>query len=224
MTDDHVPVDAEARGKLRVWLAEVGKEADSIEQAYDRVLADDTQWRTVRDFMWCAPKGRARALARLERIFNAPAFTENNGSFAMWFHFRPLNEGGVTLCAICVSSGSGRYFRTVRFPIEFTHHALARVLQRCPNADLSKMLIEAHIVSMILSVKALEKGGRFRLRAGDGAFAFDLLPGPLIRAATWLHNDQLSEQQETQIIPIGVQGDRLIESMILLAGEGVKGG
>jgi hypothetical protein len=115
-------------------------------------------------------------------------------------------DTGVELRLIRVSGGGGCRFS---IPVEFTAHALARVVQRGGNPI--EAVLHAGVSAVGLSMAAIQKGGRCRIEAGDGAFAFDLLPGALLRASTWLHFDQMSELQELQLIPQGEKGDRLVD-------------
>jgi hypothetical protein len=138
----------------------------------------------------------------------------------------PSQDQGCVLVACILADPKRGLGKLPLWTIEFTDHALARVFHRLPSADLTAIVWDAHDNALQLSATALcgrmEAGDRqYRLLAGDGVFAFDLLPGngeetSFIRATTWLHTDQLSERQELQIVLLGQPGDRLGESLLVL--------
>jgi hypothetical protein len=160
------------------------------------------------DFAFRKGKGRARAFKRLRRLLDGAVLWTQHDDSAVWLYIRHIERAdtGVELCSIRVSRGGGCRFS---FPIEVSEHALTRVVQRGGNPI--DAVLHAGLSAVGLSMTAIQEGGRCRIEAGEGAFAFDLLPPPLLRASTWLHFDQLSELQELQIIPLGKRGDRLVD-------------
>jgi hypothetical protein len=119
--------------------------------------------------------------------------------------------------------------------VEISDHALLRVLQRDPAADLDAVLLDVHRATLRLAndiateadaaaAAGEERPSGFLVPAGDGVFicefaaAFDrsVWEGMLAaRAVTWLHNDQLHDDQRPE--PEGKPGDRLGEGILLPA-------
>jgi len=203
-SSDRLPIDAATRGKMRVLLKGIDDWAQAVERAYE----DKATQKAVGDFALRKGKGRARAFKRLQKLLGDAVLWMRHGDAVAWLYMRRIDRAdtGVELCSIRVSPGGGCRFS---FPVEFTEHALARVVQRGGN-PIDAML-HAGLSVVGLSVAAIHKSERCRIAAGDGAFAFDLLPGPLLRASTWMRNDQLSDRQGLQIIPLGERGDRLVD-------------
>jgi hypothetical protein len=115
--------------------------------------------------------------------------------------------------------------------VEATDHALGRLLQRDRAAKIDAVLLAAH--HAVLRAKATDVADcfadhekSFLVPAGSGVFVCSVIKGsdvsnghqPLIhvRARTWLHRDQLSDRQETNVvIDDGSPGDRLGEGLLL---------
>jgi hypothetical protein len=204
---DRLPIDATSRGKVRALFKEIDDWAEAVERAYE----DKATRRAFADFALRKGKGRARALRRLQTLFSGLAVWTQCDASASWLYMRRIKrvDTGVELCSICVSQVGGQCFF---FPVEFTEHALARVVQRGGNPI--DAVYHAGLGALALSMTAIQKGGRFRIKGGEGAFCFDLLPGPVLRASTWLHFDQMSELQELEIVPLGEKGDRFFEHFL----------
>jgi hypothetical protein len=95
--------------------------------------------------------------------------------------------------------------------LEVSDHALLRLCQRDPGADLDAVLLEAH--RAILRAPATKEIGAkdeiYLMPAGSGVFlcqlhcATDRHSGDIcirFRARTWLHRDQLGDNQEASIV------------------------
>jgi hypothetical protein len=104
--------------------------------------------------------------------------------------------------------------------IEVTEHALGRLLQRAPGCNIDAVLLAAHRAALrtaeadVPPCEADAPPPGFLLPAGPGAFVCQLRAGPDIslggapmvrmRARTWLHADQLRDDQR----PIAIDGER----------------
>jgi hypothetical protein len=116
--------------------------------------------------------------------------------------------------------------------VEISDHALLRVLQRDPAAELDAVLLGVHRSALWLSndiataADAAAAAGEGRasgfLPAGDGVFICEFNAATDrsnwqkmlgVRAVTWLHDDQLHDDQRPE--PEGKPGDRLGEGLLL---------
>lgn len=116
---------------------------------------------------------------------------------------------------------------SVIWTIETTDHALGRLLQRDRTADIDQVVLAAHHAFLRTSFSTLASGDmmdgeqRFLLPAGAGFFVCDMrltknggiYSGADVvrecdilstRARTWLHRDQLPDEQEK--LPVAVEG------------------
>jgi hypothetical protein len=232
-----VPVGAEARGRLRQWKRAALDRFSRIEAT----LASRKFDKAARDFNHKSAVGRRRALPKLRAMLSEACFEEAHADYVLWAYFHPResvvcpNEGvGPALLQDCVTVdfiALGR--RTWNYAverigsergqglwsIEATDHALGRALQRDPAADLDALILEAHHAALAMRPAGPIFG--FLLPAGNGAFRCSLRAGPdtstgqdcvWVVAHTWLHNDQLAEDQH--LAPAGDPTERLGNHML----------
>lgn len=118
---------------------------------------------------------------------------------------------------------------TGKWSLEVPDHALLRLLQRSPGVDIGAVLWSAHAAALRARVDneqlypALADPARtFLLPAGDGVFVCGVIIGEDIKvglschlfAHTWLHNDQLYDNQTPLLVEAGT-GARLGEGLFL---------
>jgi hypothetical protein len=113
--------------------------------------------------------------------------------------------------------------------IEVPDHALGRLLQRAPGVDIDGALRGAHFALLGAvqdSLPLAHRDARFMVPAGPGVFMCSALHGPdistggqiniHIHAHTWLHSDQLRDDQEAAlIVAAGACQPRLAQSWLL---------
>lgn len=210
-----MPIPAEIRGRYRVWKTEIGRSADRIETMFS-----SAPFRlAAADFLRRTRAGREKAFGQLRRLYDDAGvrFIDREGPrLARWAYLQHTGEGWVHAM---LSTLSRRDVGSHTWLLSFSDHALQRALQRSPpGLDLTALCWEAVDAARGLSLNFLWKKttpDRFRIGAGDGAFACDLswargAPDrvPLIEANTWLANDQMTRLQELQVVPEGEPNDR----------------
>jgi hypothetical protein len=115
--------------------------------------------------------------------------------------------------------------------LEVDDHALGRGFMRAPGQDMEAAMLEAHHAALRIRVARMkpyfaDPSARFLLPAGPGVFVCSAhirsdvsMDGGLqahIRARTWLHRDQLSDNQESEIFIVdNIAGERLGEGYLL---------
>jgi hypothetical protein len=115
--------------------------------------------------------------------------------------------------------------------LEVPDHALGRGFMRAPGQDMEAAMLEAHHTTLRIRVARMkphfaDPSARFFLPAGPGVFVCSAhirsdvsMDGGLqacIRAHTWLHRDQLSDNREAEIFMVDdIAGERLGEGYLL---------
>jgi hypothetical protein len=227
-------VDNQSRGQFRAWRAAAMRGVAALSAAFD---SPPVGYRVDSLFLKRAV-GRPRALQWLRRTFEGcgarwvgtpemPRWSYINPEFNLFGEAAPV----IAIGAIWADRGAGPAGALFNRPVwcfAASEHACLRFYQRSPpGARLDDALFEAHANVLGLSTSTLvarkANGAPFyRLAAGAGAFATDvivadkranngLLQTMLMFGRTWLHEDALSERQESQIVPAGEVGDRFSE-------------
>jgi hypothetical protein len=153
----------------------------------------------------------------------------------------PTTEGqkqdcvAVNYVLIGALAGPGRGGMTAAglWSVEIPDHALLRVLQRNPAAELDSVLLGVHRSTLRLSndiaaeadaaaIAGKERVSGVLVPAEDGVFICEFGAATdrsnwqemlAVRAATWLHNDQLHDDHRP--VPEGKPGNRLGEGLLL---------
>jgi hypothetical protein len=238
VVDRRLPIDADTRGKLRLWKARVSIAANEIEATTARLAKDSS---IIKAFVHKRGKGRQRAAAKLRRIFRLAHLDglrdHGDEPLILWSYLRlsgtifaaPETPGEEQPCAcihyiMCGAGPDNTYgIATGMGTLDVTEHGLARCLQRCPGIDLTAAVFVGHRNLLKAPQNGWDSGREFLLRAGPGVFARDLVLGTLgedrlhvnARAVTWLHSDQLHDDQITTALPEGVSGSRLGDGSLL---------
>jgi hypothetical protein len=246
-------IGAAERGKLRLWK----RTAAAKYQLCDQFLQDLEMKRQANEFvMRSSVTGRLRAFRQLKKRVQHFGHLQSVrlvklAPLALWAALTPRNavtvnpatEGQKQDCAAVnyvligalAGPGLGGVIADGLWSVEISDHALLRVLQRDPAADLDAVLLGVHRSVLQLSNDiaaeadaAATAGGErpsgFLVPAGDGVFICEFNAATDcsnwqkmlgVRAVTWLHNDQLHDDQRPE--PEGKPGDRLGEGLLLPA-------
>jgi hypothetical protein len=242
---NRTPIDAETRGKLRAWKRTMATRYATIDRAYQ----DQRILETIGKFALSGSIGRSRAFHKLRKSFGA-AILEGvrleKPVIAVWSILKPRvavsvecyeDDPGAMQNCVCVNyvlagdMPGDRGFCDGLWTLEVGDHALGRVLQRSPAADLSATILQAHHALLRARLCDLlpnfaDPTVAFYLPAGDGVFVCEVHRGKdlslgcdhsiWIRARTWLHLDQLSDQQERAVLVVdGIPGDRVGDDWFL---------
>lgn len=245
LSPDRFPINAEARGKLRVWKGQALLHWSSLN---GRVRGNGDAEKYICDMVQRSSiDGRRRAFEKLRRLF-AGAFLEGvrlQGRYplAVWSTLKPrtavvveTNRDDPGLFQDCVVvdywlagalPGTDAGLADGLWTMEVSDHALGRALQRMPGADLTAILRAAHHAALRARRSDAEPiGCSFLLPAGDGIFLCEIGTGAdvslggeheaHIRAKTWLDADQLYDDQRPVLID-GIVGERLGDAVLLPA-------
>lgn len=235
------PISAEARGRLRIWKKHAAARYARFWAAYsDRATRHD-----VVDFvMRSSETGRARGFEKVRRRLHNTAFLEGvrtaTDPIAVWSVIKareavavePDEPGFAQACVTmnyAVAGGPDKGVAEGLWTIEVPDHALGRLLQRAPGLDIDAALRGAHFALLGAvqdSVPLARRDARFMVPAGPGVFMCSALSGPdistggqinvHIHAHTWLHSDQLRDDQEAAlIVAAGAGQPRLGQSWLL---------
>jgi hypothetical protein len=216
-----LPISAEARGQLRIWLAAQEKITADILVAYRKTR------RERGDFGAGEDERRERALPKLQSAYEGAGarwFGLHNssthragrvvhpihGHAAVWGFLDHTKGGGVVMVKSIVIDDEGS--RRQPWLLMCALHALGRALQRAPGTDLSAVVWDAHESARTFLDQRLN-GNSFLLRSGPGGFvckivSHDLDKGGclLICAKTWLAEETMHEDQERLVWPSRVVG------------------
>ncbi len=209
-------IPPEARRKLREFKREIAEPAESI----FRALADvTTVKKLVSDYVHKKGTGRARVLMRLKKKFAGAEFVTAGDCFEFWWlePHGPLivdarDEGEKQDCilahfAVAGPSSNHSSMLLHAWSIEAPDHALARLLQRSPTADLKKILLAARLAFMHASsaevLNYIKDDRTFYLSAGDGLLVCVGINGQMggqrftyARARTWISNEMAGVDQK----------------------------
>lgn len=215
------PVDAEARGQLRVYLKKLEVDHAAFMKACEVVVRP-----TFRDFLRKKEKGRARVFKRINEAITRHGARlmhkrlTGNRPVALWAVLEPRTTLWVKpehprdeQDCVCLNFfyigwiGDRGVATEGLWTVEVTKHALGRYLQRSADRDPTEAIFAAHEALLKLPDSVLEKL-QFKLRVGDHAWQcepnFGRDPHEEINVhitlRTYLEFDQLSPQQEAELV------------------------
>jgi len=231
MSEGRAPIGAEARGRLRVWLRAASARYARVEalihnrdvHKYAIALATRKAERTRSFLALKRAVGDAGWLERAPERDGVPmavfAVLKPRGAVAVaWEGGLPVDAGDLQDC-VCINYlvfGLSPYpVRDGLWTAEVQEHALGRLLQRHPKADLDAALLELHrnlTRAAAAAARALLRAGKpLLVPAAQGVFLCEMsiaadvsLGGREIahaRAKTWLSLDQLRDTPEREIVP-----------------------
>ena len=240
-----IPISAEARGRLRVWKS---KAADKFAPHQE-----DVRDAAVQFLRRGSRVGRTRAFEKVRRLLPARAVLEGvrleGDPLAVWAMLRargpvaidPDTRNGRPVepylkqdCVVVEYILVGKVGVSVGlWTLEVPDHALGRMLDRMPGADIDAVLLAAHHAALRaqlddekIRTSLANNKSSFLLPAGDGVFSCEIRAAPDVAsggalhvhlfAHTWLHLDQLHDDQ-TPLLVDGAEGARLGDGVLLPA-------
>ncbi len=229
------PIDAEARGRLRVYWKKLEADSEAINKVYNMI----GKTMMFSDFLHKKEKGRARVFGRINAAVTARGarlmakkLTGKNPA-ALWGVLTPRKmvwdkpehprDEQDCVCFDFFYMGDG-IMSTGLWTLEVTRHALGRYLQRSADRDPTEALFAAHYALLDLSDDVLETY-QFRLRVGAHSWQCEPCFGNdpskeinvHIKVRTYLDYDQLSPQQEAELVSTNVKtsGEKIGKSWLL---------
>jgi hypothetical protein len=239
-------INAETRGKLRIWHEGAQRRYAAMESAcHSKEIL-----KAAHVFAKPSGHGRSPAWITLQRTFREVAWLEavHSGGrepLALWTVIKPRGPvlgaiEGVLTPEEQQASVTMNYLIAGRTPIhttlgeglwtaEITVHALGRLLQRDPAANVDAVLLELHRAILRAPSRWLEKYIKegMVVLAGRGAFLCTCIPPTvnpssqnltlLFRAHTWIDRDQMREDQERRAnrLAAGSEGITLSTNWLL---------
>jgi len=211
-----VGIPAEARGIVRRWKAQLALTSERIYDCRDLPGMDDA----LESAAFKKGVGRDRAIKKIRRSLPGLRLETLGHDYTVWSFLAPCEpliqnaeDAGQRQRAVSanflVAGRIDDHFvvRMGMWTLEIPDHALHRLVQRWPRGDLTKALWDSHKgILAAASMNPLPEYGRyFYLPAGAGVWAGQFVSGTgatdgefliFFRARTWLHEDQLYEEQE----------------------------
>jgi len=206
---------AEARRRLRAFKRSIAPAAAKI----NRAVRDEAMQRLLTDYVFKKGIGRARALGKLKKYLPGATLQAGDGGVVTWSWLEPsdpvLISDGPSKQQECLvvnfGIGGRQSARTagllVFLSLEVPDHALARLLQRSPNADIAAALIEAHEEYLQGDAEAvlecMKADREFYLRGGPGVFICEGIAATsngqryvYARAQTWIGDSMIRPDQQ----------------------------
>lgn len=242
----HVPIGAEARGKLRAWRRETLKRYNQMVETTGSVAFA----RLGDEYISKKGIGRERAWKKLSKLLGAQGchlqWTHKTGNehHAVWAALHPdkglttpqsathpsLTQDSVTVKYLVIGGNkhSGAKLSRGVWSLEVPDHALLRLVQRDRQADIGKVILEAHQAALRMPYARAPKNTKvgFNLPAGDGVFMCKLYVAEhaeeednilvAVRPWTWLHHDQLTPGQERLLVKQAAPGQYTMGDTLLL--------
>jgi hypothetical protein len=228
--------DAEIRGRLRIWKAQVAQHYTAM----NRHLNRSTQ-PIIFDFVMKNGLGRKRAFDKLTRRFG-PGLTleglrlDGANPIAVWSVLKVVigpipDQHAVSVNYLLTGrlvNGKAGWAEGL-WTLGVSDHALGRIVERAGNGvDIKAVIMAAHHNLLQLRSDMKVDMGQFLVRAGAGAFIFELyttkpidakgntrtFPGLAFYARTWISDEMMSNNQ-VPVIPDGEVGERLGDRHLL---------
>jgi hypothetical protein len=240
----HIPISAEARGKRRLWKAiELARFSKVLELFDDRDVR-----RAAKEFS--RRNGRHMAASFILRKFDAVAWPvtrdlQAKPPYLSWRTIWPSEEPPIRATAEHTLSASesekaSSVFYVATDPdvllmrglwsLSVDDHAIGRLIDRCPGADISATIVEGHDALLGMADRHIEPitqaGDNLLLPTTQGAFwcRVSVLRATEsrrwvihTRARTWLDHDQLRPEQTADIqkLMTSQSGDRPMGHFVL---------
>ena len=216
-------VGAEATGLVRVALAAIAKRHAHVIRCCSRVTSG-----MVADFAYKTGLGRARARSKIERIMPIKPLVTFDATLVyrtlrvIECPLADLTQDGVEVMAIVAgASRTGASISDACWGFWASRHSLGKLVGRAGHSvDVKAVIEEAHNNLLGAPFDTWETAHRARdwaVPAANGAFLCDILTAPdatgdtlvVIRARTWVENNQLGPDQEAMVAAIKFQGVNL---------------
>jgi hypothetical protein len=229
---ERIRVPAEIWRKLRTFKRSIAPAAVNIK----RILDDDTTMkRLMTNFAFKKGIGRARALSRLKKhLAGATLQAEDDTIIGTWLEPTGpiLDSDDPSLQQDCIvvwvgfggrqSSYAAGFLRLLS--VEVPDHALARLLQRSPSADLAAALHEACVGYLSADqgevLACIQAGREFYLPGGDGVFLCTGITDPSdgrvythARCRTWI-SDVMARPDQKPLPVAGDDGDPMLTVLL----------
>jgi hypothetical protein len=250
MRTSEVTIDAESRGRMRLWLQRAAVRYERFDHAYNskevKDLVVDLGRKSSRTRAWLGLERMLRDCAQLEikRL-------DGRAPVSVWSVVNPREavacasaDGGGLDPALMQNCVVIEYFIVGTLPVgdkvgigeasglwtvEVPVHALGRLMQRDPTADVDAVLLELHHAVLNARVEPFAYGQTAIARAGRGAFLCTFQGGPdvslggaaslYVRAETWIDERQLRPEQEVaaDALAAGPGQEKLGDGLLLPA-------
>jgi hypothetical protein len=241
MPTDSVPIDTVSRGRLRIWKRAARQRYERVE----RLFVSDAFSKAAADFTRKHGIGQQRALSRLKHMLKEARFVQarlKDPVHVLWAVLEPrdavicagpdVGPGLLQDCVLVDNLVAGRLSRPDGTPhiglcgpgvwtLEVQDHALGRLLQRDPSADIDDVLWEAHSAALKMNLEFAPADTSFFLPAGNGGFLARLEHtrnrvndgefGLHIQCRTWLSKDMRDQIPVATTDTFGARiGDNLL--------------
>jgi hypothetical protein len=243
MRTDSIPIDTVSRGRLRLWKRAARQRYERVAQA----CQTDAFCVLIRDFYSKRGRGQQRALAKLKNTLKEARFVQcrlESPAYALRAILKPrgsiicdvpgVDAGRLQDCVVVAGLPAGRLSLPDGTPhfgiagpgiwtIEVQDHALGRLLQRDPGADIDAVLWGAHQTALNMHIdKPVDTN--FWLPTGNGGFVAQMVGtrtqqndgefGFHVQCRTWLHNDQL-DKAKIPVATTNTFGERMGDNFLL---------
>jgi hypothetical protein len=232
------PVSAEAKGKLRLWKAAASAGCAQIDRAISSGRLAQLGDGLARRRLEAERKRMVRAAGNLlgPAAHLEAASLKGKAPHLLYTVLRPRDSGlidrvdpsddqlvvAVEYLVVGVSARSDGWAKGL-WTMEIPDHALHRIYQREPRADLTQVLLDGHRNALLLRVEQLRPYNSacghqgFLLKAGPGALVTLLWHNGAgqhyLRPETWLSDDALAPGRVV-LAPDGEPGERMAHRLL----------
>jgi hypothetical protein len=185
-----VPIDSVSRGRLRLWKRAARQRYERVEKVFD----SDGFGLVAQNFRLKHGVGQQRALVKLRHMLKEARFVQariEDPVHVLWAVLEPrdalicagpdIDPGLLQDCVVVVAFMVGHLSLSDGTPLrgrcsacvwklEAQDHALGRLLQRDPSANIDAVLWEAHSNALNMNVEFFPAETSFFLPAGNGGF------------------------------------------------------
>jgi hypothetical protein len=235
-----VPIDTVSRGRLRICKRTARQRYQRVEQAF----VSDAFGKLGADFCRKRGLGQQRALVKLKRLLREARFVQarfDDPVHVLWGILEPrdsvicagpdVGPGLLQDCVVVAAFMVGRLSLPDGTPhlgscsacvwsLEVQDHALGRLLQRDPSANIDDVLWEAHSNALKVNLDLVPLETAFFLPAGNGGFLAQLIHTRNrddgfrlhVQCRTWLSNDM---RDQIPVAPTDTFGARMGDNLLL---------